>query len=283
MKRILTGGLALALSLLACAPQINSTPGRVQGLNSSQSKGLSTGLIQASDLPAKEFQAQLEQVQAYADQISRRRQIDFFKIHPNPIGLRFKQGDNQAEILSFIGTALERNDLNVELRLLSGSNSNLNLNYSGPVTLNSVSLQSSETSPLTVKSGSGFHFELIQGLPPESFLRPYERHLDSLSRYLRSRYQAQPIEFDDGPLIYAVELNQELQGFVFFNQRNILRLGDRKYADVQSVAFVGLERQLAAAYTLVGFNPKAAKAGVALPYQIESLPELGSLIQFGEL
>lgn len=281
MKWLLSAGCSLALVLVACSgnPPSGTDTGQVQGL----AAGLQFDFVQESDLPAQDLQAYLKQAQDYADQISRRRQIDFFKVHTNPVGLRLKQGSHQADILSFIGTALERNDLNLELRLLSGSNTNLNLNYSGPLTLSSAFSRGEQNRLASVQAASGFQFELIQGLPPESFLRPYERHLDSLARILRSRYQAQPIEFDDAPLIYAVELNQELQGFVFFNQRNILRLGERKYADLQSVAFVDLDRQVAAAYTLLGFNPKATAAVSALPYQIMPLADLGTLIQFGEL
>jgi hypothetical protein len=213
---------------------------------------------------------------------SKRRDIDYFRLHPEALGIRFETQGNQAWLFTLLGTALTRNDLNLELRILAASGqTGMNLNYSGPVT------QSRQFTPeggqITLgPRRSGFTFELITGLPGNGVVEAYESFMNGLARHLQQRYQARPLTFDDGPLVYALHYQDQLQGFLFLNQRNILTLGERKYADVQSAVFFSPTRELKAAYTLIGFNPKTASAQAPLDYQWESHNRFGSLVTLGQ-
>lgn len=277
---------ALALSALsAClAPQRAVSPVSSPLLNR-QSTGQATPLRSAfvgnAALPPALLAQHLKGAQAYSDQISQRRELDFFQLHSEVVGLKL---NDTSYILSLLGTAKTRNDLNVEMRVLTGANTGMNLNYSGPVTRGletgqPVLTQSSESA---VPKGAGIHFELITGLPPEHITRTYGDHLEQWAQYLKYRFQSQPLQFDDGPLIYAMTQQEQLLGFAFFNQRNLLTLGERKYADVQSVAVVDTEGRLQGSYAVVAFNPKTASPQSRLNYQLEQPDDLGTLVLLGE-
>lgn len=211
-------------------------------------------------IPA-EIQTRLQaEAQVYADQVSKRRGIDLFYLHPALIGLKFQAGAQEAWLLSFLGTSRLRSDLNLELRALStASHLQLNLNYSGPVTLGrSAPSFAPDTPARTSVTDPDFSFELITGLPGNGLEELYTDQLERQAQFLRQRFQARPFSFDEGPLIYALKLGQELQGFVFLNQRNRLTLGERKYADLQSVVFISTAGAIEANYTLVAFNPKTS-------------------------
>lgn len=242
---------------------------------------LTAQVIPPEALPQAVFGPLYQSAQAYADLTSKRRDIDYFRLHPQALGLRFETQGEQAWLFSLLGTALTRNDLNIELRILAaGGQTGMNLNYSGPVT-QSRQLSADTQHPATVRR-NGFSFELITGLPGNGVVEAYEAFMTGLARQLQQRYQARPMTFDDGPLVYALHHGEQLQGFLFLNQRNTLILGERKYADVQSVAFFTPTRELKAAYTLVGFNPKTAGAQQGPTYQWESSGRFGSLVTFGE-
>jgi hypothetical protein len=281
---------AVALAAAACAPNLSggpllgrsSSPVRV-GAQSQQSP-LRTRFVTQATVPTSVFQKTLAEAQAYSDLISKRRDLDLFKLHPQAVGLQL---NDHSYILSFLGTAATRNDLNVELRAMVGDSTGMNLNYSGPVTRSTAaqieksSLQRNNVSPAS--ADAPLKFELITGLPAEHITNAYGDQLERLGQYLHYRFQAQPITFDDGPLIYALNTPQdELLGFVFFNQRNILTLGERKYADVQSVVLVDTQGEVQGAYTVVAFNPKTTQANSALNYQIETPEDLGQLALLGE-
>lgn len=262
------GGVPLGQSLT----QQNAGPARAS---------LRAQFVQNEALPVALLQRHLQGAQAYSDQISQRRELDFFQLHGELVGLKL---NDTSYILSLLGTAKTRNDLNVEMRVLTGANTGMNLNYSGPVTRGLASEQALLTqSPETVAAQeSGIHFELITGLPPEHITRTYGDHLEQWARYLKYRFQSQPLQFDDGPLIYAMTQNEQLLGFAFFNQRNLLTLGERKYADVQSVAVVDTEGRLQGSYAIVAFNPKTASPQSRLDYQLEQPEGLGTLVLLGE-
>lgn len=272
-------------SLSACvSSQRGGTP-LVQALNQ-QNAGPTRALLHAQfvqndALPAALLQRHLQGAQAYSDQISQRRELDFFQLHGELMGLKL---NDTSYILSLLGTAKTRTDLNVEMRVLSGANTGMNLNYSGPVTRGLELEQPLLTQPseTVAAQGAGIHFELITGLPPEHITRTYGDHLEQWARYLKYRFQAQPLQFDDGPLIYAMTQQDQLLGFAFFNQRNLLTLGERKYADVQSVAVVDTEGRLQGNYAIVAFNPKTASSQSRLNYQLEQPDGLGTLVLLGE-
>lgn len=276
---------ALALALVACTVAV---PPAQQPQTSSQLRRQSASQLQsrfltADQLPAAERAHFQQQVQAYADEISRKRDLDFFQLHSNPVGLELSKQGQLARILTYLGTARERTDLNVELRLLQAQGLGLNLNYSGPVTRN---LQAAQLEPPQLvqlqAAANGFEFELITGLPSEAVVSAYADFLEGLTAYLRYRYQAKPFSFDDGPLVYALHFQKQLQGFVFLNQRNIMELGERKYADLQSVVVIAPNRELLGAYTLVGFNPKTSSPQSNPVLQSDSHPEFGQFVTLGE-
>lgn len=282
---ILAAGL---LALSACGPlnrgvQPRMPAATLPGIQSQNAPTLHSQFVSGTDIPSRVLSSTQQAAQQYSDLISERRDLDRFQLHGEAVGLRLNQN---SYILSFLGTALTRNDLNVELRVLSGENQGMNLNYSGPVTRNlenqNAPMHTTPTHKATEMTQTGLHFELITGLPPEHITQAYGDHLEQLARYLRYRFQSQPIAFDDGPLIYALTENETLRGFAFFNQRNILTLGDRKYADVQSVAVIDTQAQLQGAYTLVAFNPKTEQAGTPLQYRFETPDSLGTLALLGE-
>ncbi len=249
-----------------------------------QQSALQSRFVQQKDLEPALLKAVQSTAQNYSDRVSERRQLDMFQLHDQVLGLRLTADNHSASVISFLGTATTRSDLNVEVRALVGDRVGLNLNYSGPVTRGeSTSADSTEASLLTANA-SALHFELITGLPGEAVTRAYGEHLTSLQQYLRYRFQSRPVTFDDGPLIYAVQTpEQDLLGFVFINSRNLLVLGERKYADVQSVAVIDPRGNLQGAYTLVAFNPKSSGPKKALNYTLETPDRaLGQLAILGD-
>ncbi|MGV3526354.1 MAG: hypothetical protein ACO1RX_19195 [Candidatus Sericytochromatia bacterium] len=267
------------VALSACAPTPYAPSSTHSALRSqSSSPSLQSRFVQAADLPAPALARWTAQVQTYADEISRKRELDFFQVFPQPLGLQLQVGSEQAWVLSYLGSARTRNDLNVELRLLSARNSGLNLNYSGPVTL---SRSSENPAPLVQAAGEGLELELITGLPGNGVVERYSEYMDGLGDYLRYRFQSQPLAWDDAPLVYALNQNGEPQAFVFCNQRNRLVLGERKYADVQSVVVVSPQQGVQGSYTIIGFNPKTPAVGAPPRYSIENHPDFGPLAVAG--
>lgn len=285
----LSGALALLALLSACAgpaqqPVSRQLAAQTVQTGPSSRNSLEARFSQADAVPEALLGNLTTQAQAYADDLSRRRELDYFRVHPQPVGLRLSMGSDSAWLLSFVGTSKDRNDLNLELRALVGKQLGLNLNYSGPVTLSRTAVADRpEVVQRQSASSSAFEFELITGLPGQGVTERYGDYLEGLTKYLSYRYQAKPIEFDDGPLIYAIHYQGSLQGFAFMNQRNRLILGERKYADVQNVAIVSTDRRLLGSYTVIGFNPKTGGAAQSPVYQVENHAEFGSLVQLGEL
>jgi len=280
-------GICLGSVLLwACQPlQISSPVIRQSGVRAKVLQRSQTRVWGPQDFPAEIATRTQAQAQVYADEVSKRRGIDLFYLHPAPVGLQFEKGNAKAWLMSFPGTSRVQNDLNLELRaLVSGSQTELNLNYSGPVTLGRLAslAQTLEKKTQALQSSDTFRFELISGLPGNGVTEAYGDFLEAQTRFLKSRFQARPFEFDDGPLIYAVHYAGQLQGFVFLNQRNRLILGERKYADLQSVVYVSTEREILASYTLVGFNPKTPDPLTPPAYTREDQDTLGSFFIYGE-
>lgn len=299
MRLALRSSLAIVLlALAACQPvlPINPANNRIQAQSQiSQSNGRLQAAVLAPDkIPAEINTRTQAQAQVYADEVSKRRGIDLFYVHTVPVALQLKLADQQAWVLSYPGTSRLRTDLNLELRALVSSQNPkaaLNLNYSGPITLGRSAPQAQAAPPVFSaleqqlaprQNSQDLSFELITGLPGNGVTEAYGDYLEGLQNFLRSRFQARPFEFDDGPLIYAVNQGQTLLGFVFQNQRNRLILGERKYADVQSMVVVSAQREILGAYTLVGFNPKTPASDQPPVYDHEDQGALGSLFIFGE-
>lgn len=275
------GAIALTITLLAtgCA---GGTPAAspAQGGGFVASKAASRAAVLApGEVPAAVVAQVLPAAQKTADDASRRRGIDFFTLHDNPIGLRIGQGEGAAHVLTFLGTAKERKDLNVELRAFqAGASQGFHLNYSGPVTLGLAADEPKIQAP----RGGGTRFELIYGLPGNGVTEAYEFFMNRFAEQLTRRYQARPFAFDDGPIVLAVHQNETLLGFVFTNQGAKLTLGDRKYADVQQVAYVSAGAEILASYTVIGFNPKTAAPGERPAYRLTVDDRFGTIAELGE-
>lgn len=295
MHSFLRLSLGALLGLLAACQSslpISAPVGSTAKLRAQRNTTLQASVQAPEGIPTPIQTRTQAQAQVYADQVSKRRGIDLFYLHPAPVGLKLQVGQQEAWVLSYPGTSRLRTDLNLELRaLVSGNQTALNLNYAGPVTLGrshtgtetiqpAFLAQETQNSPRS--SAEILSFELITGLPGNGVTEAYGEYLENLQRFLRARFQARPFEFDDGPLIYAVHQGAQLLGFVFQNQRNRLILGERKYADVQSMVMVSAEREILGAYTLVGFNPKTSEPSQVPTYRPEDQGRLGTLFIFGE-
>lgn len=271
--------LTTALSLAACAHPL--APGAVRTAAQTQArahKGLVATVVKPAQVPASVVAQVLPVAQKAADDASRKRKIDFFKLHDAPVGIHLGSGESASYVLSFLGTAKQTEDLNIELRaLVAGPQLGLSYNYSGPVTLG-------RATPANVRpTRGGLSFELLMGVPGDGVDEAYSDFMTHLQDRLARQYQARPFTWDDAPIIYAVHEGDAVTGYVFTNQGNRLVLGDRKYADVQSVVVVSTEAEVAAAYTLIGFNPKTTGANGQINYRFEQDEDFGTLVEFGEL
>jgi hypothetical protein len=245
-------------------------------------RSLAAQVLTPDALPADVVTAVLPAAQKAADDASRRRGIDFFRLHGNPIGLQLRAGAETAHVVSFLGTSRERNGLNVELRALVGAGQPaFVMNYTGPVTQG----RPVPTASATPQPGreAGLRFEFLTGLPGGGVTEAYEDYLNHWGERLQVRFQARPFQFDDGPLVFAMVRAGEPLGYVFCNQGSRLVLGDRKDADVQAVTAFAVDGRMLGGYTLLGFNAKTAGAGTDPTYRIETDSRFGTLALFGEL
>jgi hypothetical protein len=221
--------------------------------------------------------------QAASDAASERRDIDFFALPSNPLGIAIGSGADAAWVLGFLGTGKTDADVNVELRaLVAGGDVGVTMNYSGPTTLGRAAIAAPAPS-IAAARGEGRRFELVTGVPGNGVADAYVDYMGGLERQLERRWDARPFAFDDVPVVFAVSRSDVLEGFVFTNQGNRLILGERKYADVQSVAAFTAEGELAAAYTAVGFNRKTSGPGAAPVWQLERDARFGTIAVCGEI
>lgn len=286
MARRLQSTVLLAGFLLGgCAEVGTGLPHQGAVTAASWQRELAATVVMPDQLPADLIRTTLGPVQKAVDQASNRRGIEAFHLHDNPVAMRIASGADAAWVLSFLGTARQRTSLNVEVRaLVAGGSTGVSLNYSGPTTLGRA-LAGPLTSPLpevVPTTNARMAFELVQGLPGGTVTSQYGRYLERLGDHLRQRYDARPFQFDDVPHIFALQRNGEVGGFLFTNQGNHLILGERKYADVQSVAFFSPSGQRLGAYTLIGFNEKTEAPTGQPAYTVLEGTAYGALIEFGD-
>lgn len=273
--------LALALALVGCGHTAVSPLAASQGRFAAQSSFAT--YLDAAAVPSDVVKAIQGPAQQAVDESSKRRGIDTFSLFANPVGLRLGSGPNAGYVLSFLGTAQHDPDLNVELRATYGAGKvGLSYNYSGPTTLGATAIAPPSLS-LTKDAPTGVTFELLTGLPGNGVSDAYSDYLDHLAPVLQERYNAQDFKFDDSPLVFAVHEGNAVPGFVFCDQTNRLVLGERKYADVQNVAFVSADADVTACYTLIGFNRKTPNATTPPKYKTERDDRFGAFVQFGQL
>jgi hypothetical protein len=244
---------------------------------------LTAQVMLASAVPVDLVKTALDPAQRAADDASRRRGIDFFTLHANPVGMRLRSGTAEATILSFLGTSKDRTDLNIELRALLGAGSpGIVMNYSGPVTLGNRAWSAPAATLPTASRTPGLRFTLLTGSPGNGIAETYGEFLGHMGEQLRQRYGADRFAFDDVPLIFAAGEADTPAGFVFCNQGSRLVLGERKYADVQAVTAYDPAGKMLANYVLVGFNPKTVSVSQVPTYRTSQDARFGSVIEFGE-
>ncbi|MBC7543916.1 MAG: hypothetical protein H7338_14420 [Candidatus Sericytochromatia bacterium] len=283
--RVFAGVLMLGWSLSACT--ITQTANAPAAASSAQSKArtsLTAQVLLPQAIPADLITATLAPAQKAADDASRRRGIDYFVLHGNPVALRLRTPTAEGAVISYLGTSKDRHDLNVELRALIGAGPiSLIMNYTGPVTLGKRSMTAPATTALPTTKANGLHFELLTGLPGSGVTEAYGDFLGHLGEHLRQRYNVASYAFDDGPFVFAVTEANAPIGFVFCNQASRLVLGERKYADVQAVTALDMSGNILANYALIGFNAKTAGAEKNPIYRVDTETPFGSLIAFGDL
>ena len=270
----------LLVSLLGCGSPLGllDTPGAA----SVRARNAETHVtaLKPDAIPAPLREAVLGVVQKAADDSSRKKGLDYFTVHPNPVGLRIGTGPQAAYVLSFLGTSKDRNDINYEARaLVAGGKVGLTSNYSGPGTRSAAT---EHLLPRTASSDGEYQFELLMGLPGNGVTEVYERHMNRLGEHLTQRFQARPFRFDEDGFVFAVHHGDTLAGFLFTHQRNRLILGERKDADVQSVVLLSPEAEFLGGYTLVGFNAKTPDAATPPRYTWETPRGLGLVGIFGD-
>lgn len=270
----------LVVSLLGCGAPLGMSLSPSSPAFRAQGTALPAQVLKPDELPGALRQAVQGVVQKASDDASRKKGLDFFTVHPNPVGLRLGTGEHAAYVLSFLGTSTERNDLNYEARaLVAGGKVGLTSNYSGPGT-RVAALE--RWMPAVETSSPDVRFELLMGLPGNGVTDVYERHMERLGQHLTRRFQARPFHFDEDCFVFAVHTGDALAGFLFTHQRNRLVLGDRKDADVQSVVFMSPEADVLGGYTLVGFNAKTPNSATPPSYTWETERGLGLIGIFGD-
>jgi hypothetical protein len=262
---------SLALLLAACAPAPLAgpavAPAPVLAAAGGYARFVAPDAVPAAIAARARAQAQLD-----ADAASKRRGIDYFALPEAPLGLAIGTGEEKAWVLGFLGTGKTDGDLNVELHaLVSGARVGTAMAYSGPTTLGRF--DAGVPAPT---------FELVEGGLPDPVEGSYGAYMDALAGQLRQRYDARPFGWND-PLPVAILENGQPTSFVLINQRNKLVLGERKYADIQSIACLTPGGQLAAAYTIVAFNAKTTGPGAAPRWRFENDGRFGALALCGEL
>ena len=269
-----------ALSVGACAPAPLRAALPVAGSAGASSMAYAR-VVAPGAVPAAIAATAAARAQAEADAASERRDIDHFALPEAPLGIAIGTGERQAWVLGFLGTGRTDADLNIELRaLVAGDDVGVTFNYSGPTTLGRLPVPGAR--PLGARRSQGPTFELLMGLPGNGVADAYGDYMTGLAAHLERRHQARPFAFDDVPLVFAVHEGGAPTGFVFTNQGNRLVLGDRKYADVQSVVCLTAEARVAAAYTVIAFNRKTAGPAAAPAWSLERDARFGTLASCGE-
>jgi len=195
------------------------------------------------------------------DKASKLRGIDYFNLPKNPFALEIKKDNYKSYILNYIGTSKENKDLNIEVRSFVDSNNSVsyNFNYSGPLTLSNSrkTFGTYNLDPVISIKNTGFSFELITGMPPEGITRIFEKELNNITSNLKKNYKLdKDIKIGEDILVYAIKFNDDLQGFFIQAYRNILSLGERKYADLQIFVTISNDYKIMNTYSIVAFNPK---------------------------
>src|SRR5438093_8386281 len=113
--------LALAAALAGCAHGPTVPLGLAAGAPLAARAALGASFLRATAVPPAVLAAVQGPAQQAADEASRKRKIDFFALHGNPVGLRLGAGEGAGYVLSFLGSSKSQADLNIEMRALYGA------------------------------------------------------------------------------------------------------------------------------------------------------------------
>lgn len=277
--RLALSGMVV-LSLLGCGNPFGPLDASSRTTLSAKAVSTQASILTAEQVPAALRTSVHRAIQQAADAASEKRGLDFFNVHANPVGLRLTNGQQNAYVLSFLGTSKETPSINYEARaLVAGGKVGLSSNYSGSGTR---AAETQHVLPMIASADADYRFELLMGLPGNGLTDVYERHMTRLADFLTRRFQARPFHFGEDAFVFALHHGDTLQGFLFTHQRNRLVLGERKDADVQSVVFMSPSAEILGAYTLVGFNDKTPDANTPPRYTWESTPGFGPIAIFGD-
>lgn len=284
-KKIISILLSSFLLASCSAENVNTIQNSEQVNISSNLKknkqNFSLKFVETKNVPTDILELTQKDAQKVSDKASKTRDIDYFDIHKNPVGLELSYGSEKAYILNYLGTSKNTEDLNIEFKsFYTKSQLGYSFNYSGPITLSSTKNIKNERAINSLKKNGSIRFELITGMPPEYIVNRFENYIErELKPALKMIYKADP-DISDEIFPYAVYADNELKGFFFLISRSILRLGDRKYADLQLSTFIDTENEIGAKMAIVAFNPKT-KIGVAPKYDIKTLDDL-NIVETGD-
>lgn len=282
--RHLAPALLAAVALTACGKAPATAVVKAPANATAAARSAYARVMAPKDVPAALVKAALGPAQAEADAASKRRGIDTFALPGNPVGLEIGQGADAADVLSFVGTAVHDGDLNVELRaFLAGGHEAITMNYTGETTQSRAAKAAPLVDFTPTRDDAGTSFELITGTPGNGVADEYSDYMDHLADNLSQRFGGDPVTWDDTPIVFAVHQHGEVTGFVLTNQGNQLVLGENKYADVQNVACFTADADLAAAYTIVGFNRKTSGPGAAPVFHTANDSRFGLIARCGSL
>jgi hypothetical protein len=260
-KLFLPFSLALLLVFSCSNSQNNITYNNLNSLANSISNSLVINFVTSDNIPKDIIGISDNICQKAVDKASKLRGIDYFNLPKNPFGLEIKKDNYKSYILNYIGTSKENVDLNVEVRSFIDSKNNVsyNFNYSGEMTLSNSrkTFGTYNLDPVISIQNTGLSFELITGTPPEGITKTFEREVNNILSNLKKNYRLdKDIKIGEDILVYAIKYNNELEGFFIQAYRNILSLGERKYADLQIAITISKKYYVLNRYSIVAFNPK---------------------------
>lgn len=283
MKKKISLLLPLIILASSCSNnQINDNYEQINQVNSLSkkiSKNININFLDTKSIPSEIIDITQKDSQKASDKASKARGIDYFDIHKNPVALEFNFNNEKAYLLNYLGTSKNTEDLNIEFRsFYTNSEIGYNFNYSGPITISKT--KDIEKGANKLSKNSSIKFELITGMPPEYIVNSLDEYLErQLKPSLKMIYKVDT-NISDDIFPYAINVNNETKGFLFLISKSILRLGDRKYADVQLATFISNENEVSGKLVLIGFNPKT-KISTQPKYDIKKIDDL-NIVEFGD-
>lgn len=282
------GLMGLASAALGCSFPFSTLPASQLNLGQAVALGLPRAASLGPSLPAALLEGALPVVQAAADEASRRRDIDFFRLQKQGVGLRWTPpSGREVWVLGLVGVSRERTEVSIEATALvaDGASPASVFSYGGPVAWQGATRSPAlgEKAVGARKSPSAESWNLMQGLPPSQVLNAYGDRLEELARWLPSRFGARPFAWDEVPLCFVLEAGDgQPLAFALANHRNRLVLGERKAADVRHLALLSPQGQWLGSATLVGWDAKLPKPEAEVVFDKLTAPSGEAVFTWGE-